>query len=55
MKLIIVDQFGKNKIIDNPVIIPRIGDQVSWFYAPAPKVSVVNIDYDKEEIVAVVG
>lgn len=55
MKLIIVDQFGKSKTFDNPMIVPRVGDQVNWFYSPAPHVSVVNINYENQEVVVVVG
>lgn len=55
MKLIIIDQFGKSKTFDNPMIVPRVGDQVNWVYSPAPQVKVVNINYEKEEVVAIVG
>jgi hypothetical protein len=55
MKLVIVDQYGKSKTFTDPMIVPRVGDQVNWFYSPAPHVTVVNINYESQEVVVVVG
>lgn len=40
MKILVINQFGENKIIDSNVV-PNIGTQVDMFYKPYPVVSAV--------------
>ena len=54
MKLIIIDKFGNNKTFNTPMIVPRVGDQINWFHSPAPRVKVVNINYETDEVTALV-
>jgi len=40
MKLLIINKFGDNKLI-NGEFVPRIGDTIDLFYVPLPVVSKV--------------
>lgn len=55
MKLLILDSFGMSKLIKDPEFIPRIGDSISWKYAPAPRVTNVLINYDEQQITVTLG
>jgi len=39
-KVLIVNEFGNNEVVNLP-IIPRIGDTLPLFYKPWPKVQIV--------------
>lgn len=36
MKVIIRDNFNKEKVYENVKHIPMVGDNVEWFYNPSP-------------------
>lgn len=52
MEMIICDlNFDQHKkTIQNVFVIPRIGERIGWFYAPAPKVQDVFYDYDAKVV-----
>lgn len=50
MKLIIEDQHGSSKIIEDTKFIPRVGELVDWDYYPTPIVKQVRYDFDTNSV-----
>jgi hypothetical protein len=50
MKLVILDHYGKQKVIDNPQFIPTVGSLIAWRFDPAPRVTEVVYDYDNNMV-----
>jgi hypothetical protein len=46
MKLVIIDPYGEEKVIENPQFIPTEGSRIAWRYTPAPRVVEIVYDYD---------
>ena len=56
MKLIIMDKLrGKQKVIEDVTIIPRVGEFVEWDYQPTPSVKKVTYDFSLNEILIEIG
>ena len=48
MKLVIVDHYNTEKVIENPQFIPTVGSLIIWRYDPPPRVTEVIYDYNNK-------